>query len=235
MTTPSRPGENTEDRRPPVVIRDKRRIDPETLQLRPGVERPATHKPSGQGEQGAGSTAGTLLGGGATSTPDQAPTGAGGESLRATLAERTRDLQRVKAEYDNYRRRVQRERLAIREGVMAEVLRTLLPVLDTIDRARTHQDTAAAFDTVAASLQNQLAALGLQQFGTEGEPFDPTLHEALSSTESDRADHPTCTHILRPGYRLGEILLRPAQVAVEQPHPDQQASGSSSSERTGPA
>ncbi|MFE5581595.1 nucleotide exchange factor GrpE [Kitasatospora sp. NPDC056531] len=213
-----------------MVIRDKRRIDPDTLQLRPGAEeRPA--KPSDQ--QGAGSPASALLGGGAEPSPGQVPAGADGESLRAALAERTQDLQRVKAEYDNFRRRVQRERLAIHASAVAEVLRSLLPILDTIDRARAHEDTAAAFDTVARSLEEQLAALGVQQFGTEGEPFDPTLHEAVTSTESDRVDRPTCTQILRTGYRLGEVLLRPAQVAVEQPPaPDRQSAGSSVSDRT---
>ncbi|MER6398582.1 nucleotide exchange factor GrpE [Kitasatospora sp. NPDC001603] len=230
MTTPSRPSKNTEQQRPPVVIRDKRRIDPDTLQLRPGAEeRPAKHSD----QQGAGGPASALLGGGAAPSPGQAPAEAGGESLRATLAERTTDLQRVKAEYDNFRRRVQRERLAIHTSAVAEVLRTLLPILDTIDRARAHQDTAAAFDTVARSLEEQLAALGVQQVGTAGEAFDPTLHEAVTSTESDQVDRPTCTQILRPGYRLGEVLLRPAQVAVEQPStPDRPSPSSSESDRT---
>ncbi|MGW2255317.1 hypothetical protein ACWCXH_34825 [Kitasatospora sp. NPDC001660] len=101
MTTPSRPRKKPEEQRPPVVIRDKRRIDPDTLQLRPGSEERLA-KPSGQ--QGAGGPASALLGGGAAPSPGQAPAGAGGESLRAALAERTQDLQRVKAEYDNFRR-----------------------------------------------------------------------------------------------------------------------------------
>ncbi|MFJ9847360.1 nucleotide exchange factor GrpE [Kitasatospora sp. NPDC101155] len=104
------------------------------------------------------------------------------------MAERTQDLQRVKAEYDNFRRRVQRERLAIHASAVAEVLRMLLPILDTIDRARAHEDTAAAFDTVARSIEDQLAALGVQQFGTEGEPFDPPTHQqSPSSSVSEHA------------------------------------------------
>ncbi|MGA5823738.1 nucleotide exchange factor GrpE [Kitasatospora sp. NPDC094028] len=229
MTTPSRPSKNAEDQRPQVVIHDKRRIDPDTLQLRDAGTKPPTDP---RGREHPGGTDSALLAGGAAPR-GQAPEETGGEALRAALAERTQDLQRVKAEYDNYRRRVQRERLAIGEAAVAEAVRTLLPVLDTIDQARAHDDAAAGFEAVANRLQIQLASLGLETLGTEGEPFDPECHEALTSTESDHVDHPTCTHILRSGYRLGEILLRPAQVAVEQPPaPDRQSTSTSVSDRT---
>lgn len=151
-----------------------------------------------------------------TPTSTDAEAGTDEQSLSAELAERTADLQRVKAEFDNYRKRTQRERLAIGERARADVLRTLLPVLDIIDDARAHDDTAAAFDTVPSGLQERLAAFGVRRFGTEGDPFDPARHEALAMTASDGLEHPICTRTLQPGHLLGEILLRPARVEVGQ-------------------
>ncbi|GAB2746391.1 nucleotide exchange factor GrpE [Kitasatospora kifunensis] len=133
------------------------------------------------------------------------------------LAERTADLQRLKADYDNYRKRVHRDRLAVREIAVANVLTALLPVLDTLDRAREHGELVGGLKAVADQLEAQLAALGLQSVGEPGEPFDPTRHEAVTQAPSTEVDRPTCTAVLRPGYRVGELLLRPAQVAVGEP------------------
>ncbi|MFC9583600.1 nucleotide exchange factor GrpE [Streptomyces yangpuensis] len=137
--------------------------------------------------------------------------------MQAQLAERTADLQRVKAEYDNYRKRVQRDRLAIREIAVANVLGGLLPVLDAIDHAREYGNVDPGLRAVADLLETQLATLGLQEVGTPGEPFDPTHHEAISYQRSDEVDQPTCTTVHRPGYRVGQHLLRPAQVTVSEP------------------
>ncbi|MFB6613269.1 nucleotide exchange factor GrpE [Streptomyces sp. NPDC056367] len=192
---------------PPIVIRDKRRIDPVTLELRPG-DRPPQHAETG---------------GGGSGRPGGAPA-AGAAAVHDRLAERTADVQRIKAEYDNYRKRVQRDRLAIREIAVANVLGGLLPVLDAIDQAREHGPVDPALRAVADLLETQLAVLGLQEIGTPGEPFDPTRHEAISCQRSDKVDQPTCTTVHRPGYTVGQHLLRPAQVTVSEP-PDREEPG----------
>ncbi|MFF9672096.1 nucleotide exchange factor GrpE [Streptomyces eurythermus] len=137
--------------------------------------------------------------------------------LRARLGECTADLRRVKAEYDTYRRRVGRDRLAVREIAVANVLTGLLPVLDAIDQARGQGEVTGGFRRVAEVLERELAALGLRSFGTAGEPFDPAVHEAVSCTFTAAVRQPTCAVVLRPGYRVGEQLLRPAQVEVAEP------------------
>ncbi|MFG2826793.1 nucleotide exchange factor GrpE [Streptomyces sp. NPDC048434] len=135
-------------------------------------------------------------------------------ALRAELRERTADLQRLKAEYDNYRKRVQRDRLAVREIAVANVLSGLLPVLDALAEARKQGEVTGGFQRIARVLHTELGALGLQSFGTAGAPFDPLIHEAVTYTPDDRLEHTTCTAVLRQGYRVGDRLLRPAQVAV---------------------
>ncbi|MFD7447054.1 nucleotide exchange factor GrpE [Streptomyces sp. NPDC059909] len=137
--------------------------------------------------------------------------------VHAELQERTADLQRLKAEYDNYRKRVRRDRLAVREIAVANVLGRLLPVLDAIGEAREQGDVTGGFAHVAVALETELAGLGLQSVSTVGDPFDPVVHEAVSYRDSDRFEHPVCTAVLRPGYRVGEHLLRPAQVVVTGP------------------
>ncbi|GHB61359.1 hypothetical protein GCM10010377_60300 [Streptomyces viridiviolaceus] len=139
------------------------------------------------------------------------------DALRAQLRELTADLRRVTSEFDNYRRRVVRDRRAVGEVAVANVLTGLLPVLDAIDQARRHGDVTGGFQRVAEVLEGELAALGLQPFGTVGDPFDPAWHEAVSCTHSDQVEQPTCTAILRPGYRVGGQLLRPAQAQVTEP------------------
>lgn len=141
---------------------------------------------------------------------------AGGE-LRALLAERTADLQRLKAEYDNYRKRVRRDRLAVREAAVANVLQGLLPVLDAVDRARELGEVTGGFRAVAEVLETRLAELGLRAFGEPGEPFDPVRHEAVGASSVPGADHLVCGEVVRPGYRVGAHLLRPAEVVVRAP------------------
>ncbi|MBC9728939.1 nucleotide exchange factor GrpE [Streptomyces sp. TRM68367] len=148
--------------------------------------------------------------------PDQRR-GSEAERLREELAERTADLQRVKAEYDNYRKRVRRDRLAVREIAVANVLRALLPVLDALDRAREHEQLTPGLKDIADTLESQAGALGLVSFGEVGDPFDPARHEALTHHVSDTAGELRCTRVLRPGYRLGGHLLRPAVVEVTGP------------------
>ena len=144
------------------------------------------------------------------------------DQVRTALGERTADLQRLQAEYQNYRRRVERDRVTVKEIATASLLSELLPVLDDIGRAREHDELVGGFKSVAESLETVAAKLGLQQFGKEGEPFDPTIHEALMHSYAPDVTETTCVAILQPGYRLGERTIRPARVAVAEPQPGAQ-------------
>ena len=135
----------------------------------------------------------------------------------ARLAERTADLQRLQAEYANYRKRVDRDRAAVREQAVATVLTGLLPVLDAIDQAREHGELSGGFKSVADSLQSAVAKLGLVAYGEKGDVFDPKIHEALSATYSPDVTEDTCVEIWQPGYKVGDRILRPARVAVAEP------------------
>ncbi|TDC73406.1 nucleotide exchange factor GrpE [Micromonospora sp. KC606] len=146
-----------------------------------------------------------------------APLGAELGALRAELDERTRDLQRVSAEYANYRKRVDRDRGLVQEQATGSVLAALLPILDDLDRAREHGDLVGPFGTVAEQLTTALGKFGLSAFGEQGDPFDPTRHEAVAHQTSADVDAPTCVQVMRRGYLLGERLLRPALVAVADP------------------
>ena len=114
------------------------------------------------------------------------------DQARTALNERTADLQRLQAEYQNYRRRVERDRVAVKEIAIANLLTELLPVLDDIGRAREHGELVGGFKSVAESLETVAAKLGLQQFGKEGEPFDPLVHEALMHSYSPDVTQTTC-------------------------------------------
>ena len=220
------------------VIRDLRRIDPETGQVRgtgrpgsplrgPGSARPGKHavsKPGGKagGEPGTGSQEHDRPATAAGPPPGlpgdrQADDDQAASLARLALAERTADLQRLQAEYANYRKRVERDRVAVREQALANVLGGLLPVLDDIGRAREHEELSGGFKAVAELLESAMAKLGLTSFGEDGDPFDPNLHEALMHSYSADVTEPTCVRILQPGYRIGDRILRPARVAVAEP------------------
>ncbi|MEU4565998.1 nucleotide exchange factor GrpE [Micromonospora sp. NPDC023956] len=145
------------------------------------------------------------------------PLGAELAALRAELEERTRDVQRVSAEYANYRKRVERDRALVGEQATGAVLTALLPILDDLDRAREHGDLVGPFGTVAEQLTTALGKFGLTVFGEQGDPFDPTRHEAVAHQTSAEVSEPTCVQVMRRGYQLGERLLRPAMVAVADP------------------
>ena len=188
------------------VIRDKRRIDPATGEVRPDAVPPAapvTDPPAG--------------GSGDELALEDELAQLVSDDIQRMLDERTADLQRVQAEFTNYRRRVERDRQAVAEQALASVLLGLLPVLDDIDRARSHGELDGGFKLVADGLETTLAKLGLQRYGDAGEPFDPTVHEALTHGLSPEVTEPTCADILQPGYRVGERILRPARVAVLEP------------------
>ena len=180
----------TEEEQERVVIRDKRRIDPDS-----GETRQPDPDPS-------------------AATPVPPPEVA---ALEKAVAERTADLQRLQAEYANYRKRVERDRVAMAEVAVGGVLAALLPVLDDIDRARSHDDLTGAFKAVADQLDAILTKLGLVAFGEPGDPFDPSRHEAVMHSTSPDVSEATATTVMRRGYQHGDRLLRPAMVGVSDP------------------
>ncbi|MCW2738517.1 nucleotide exchange factor GrpE [Nocardioides sp.] len=145
-----------------------------------------------------------------------------GPSAEVRLAERTADLQRLQAEYANYRKRVDRDRQLITENATYRVLSPIIEVLDTIDRAREHGEVdGGGFKAVADQLQSVVAGLGLTRFGEPGDAFDPNLHEALSHLGTDpEVDVITCKHIAKAGYKIGDRVVRAAQVLVVDPAED---------------
>lgn len=181
----------------PTGIRftDKRRVDPKTNEVR----QPVT--PADEPGLGDELTVDDIL--------DAAVSDAD-----AKLAELTNDLQRVHAEYANYRRRVDRDRELVREMAVSGVLSELLPMVDDVDRARQHGELEGAFKSVGESLEAALARVGLEKFGEPGEAFDPTFHEALTTEARDEVTEPTVVAVYQPGYRFAGRVLRPARVAV---------------------
>lgn len=133
------------------------------------------------------------------------------------LAERTADLQRLQAEYVNYKRRVDRDRKNDHERAVARVITQLLPVLDDVDRAREHGELDGGFKAVAESVEQVARSFGLEPFGAEGEPFDPMLHEALHMDHDEGASEPSISKVIQLGYRIGDGVLRPARVLVVAP------------------
>jgi molecular chaperone GrpE len=212
------PGSEFGDGEP--VVRDKRRIDPETGNLREPAEQSAA--PAG-GSGAGGAQGGQPRPGTPGAQPPRDPSDLiGGPSaqealLTEALAERTADLQRLQAEYVNYKRRVDRDRETNRELVIGSVLTELLQTLDDIGRAREAGELEGAFKAVAESLERVTEKLGLVKFGEKGDAFDPRIHEALLHNYSDEVDGPTATLVMQPGYRLGERILRAARVAVSEP------------------
>jgi molecular chaperone GrpE len=182
------------------TIRDRRRIDPETYEVREPQE---TAAPAGSGP--------------ATTNDEEASEVT---ELKAQLAERTSDLQRLQAEYVNYKRRVDRDRDVARKVGVEGVLKDLLSVLDDLRSARDHGELTGAFKAVGDEVERITGKHGLVAFGEKGDPFDPHIHEALLHAHATGIDGPTCVEILQPGYRVGDKVLRPARVAVAEPDPD---------------
>ncbi|WP_117212405.1 nucleotide exchange factor GrpE [Allorhizocola rhizosphaerae] len=188
-----------------IVIRDKRKVSPS------GTAGAKPAEPEKQPETPPDPVATT-----ATAPVDAAKIG----ELESALDERTKDLQRVTAEYANYRKRVERDRTLAAEQAVGMVLAALLPVLDDIDRARDHGDLNGPFGSVAEQLVTVVGKFGLTAFGVKGDPFDPKLHEAVAHLTSAEVTESTCIDVMRRGYLLGERLLRPAMVAVADPAPE---------------
>jgi molecular chaperone GrpE len=173
----------------PVTVTDKRRIDPETGEVR--------HVASGAAPSGAASAG---------------QDAAGDEKV----AELTADLQRVQADFANYRKRALRDQEATGERAKAAVVSQLLGVLDDLERARSHGDLdSSPLKSVADKLVGALTGLGLTAFGAEGDDFDPALHEAVQHEgDGGEGSKPVIGNVMRQGYKLGEQVLRHALVGV---------------------
>lgn len=189
------------------TIRDRRRIDPDTYEVR----EPQSAAAPGPGAPTEPSSPGSPAG-----ADDAAAEIA---DLKTQVGERTLDLQRLQAEYVNYKRRVDRDRDLARKGGVEAVLKDLMSVLDDISSARGHEELTGGFKAVADEVERIAARNGLESYGTKGDPFDPHIHEALLHAHAEGIDGPTCVEILQPGYRVGERILRPARVAVAEPDP----------------
>ena len=195
----------------PVIINDKRRIDPETGELRQGG---GFFSPFGRkSDPGDPEEASQPI-----SVRSEADLEL--EAARQEAAERTSDLQRVTAEYANYRKRVDRDRDLVVKNAKASVLTEMLTVLDDIDRADRHGDLTGAFKAVAERLTSILTKSGLSQFGVVGDEFDPVKHEAVQFATSADVAVQTVTAVMRHGYTLGDRLVRPAVVGVTGPTSD---------------
>lgn len=188
---------------------DKRRIDPETGAVREPAPAPA-EEPAHAGRHAASAD-------GAPAEPDGAVAG-DPSAAEALAAERLADLQRLQAEYVNYRKRVDRDRLVARDQTVVAMIEALLGVLDDVELARQHGELAdGPFASIAEKLEQTLGRFGWERFGAAGETFDPTVHEALMHAHSDDVTEPTVVQVLQPGHRVGERIVRAARVAVAEP------------------
>jgi len=186
----------------PVTVTDKRRIDPETFEVRDATT---------ESSEDTGAPAEGIVEN--EDGNEEAPVEEALSPEAAELAERTADLQRVSAEYTNYRRRAEREKAAIGESAKASVVAHFLDVVDDLDRARAHGDLESGpLKAVGDKLTRILTGLGLEGFGEEGDVFDPELHEAVQM--EGEGTHPVLGTILRKGYRVGDRVLRHAMVTV---------------------
>ncbi|GAB3569294.1 nucleotide exchange factor GrpE [Spelaeicoccus albus] len=192
------------------VVRDKRRINPETGELR----EPAAAGPEPAADAGLDVPDDI-------SSLDDTPAPAEGteiEDENAKLAaDRLDDLQRLQAEFVNYKKRVDRDRPLAQEAGVTSVANVLMPVLDEVELARQHGDLTGPFEAHATKLYAALEKVGITQFGAKGEEFDPTVHEALMQHTDAEVETDTVDQVLQPGYKVGERVLRAARVSVAQP------------------
>jgi molecular chaperone GrpE len=177
------------------LVTDKRRVDPETGDVRPEAEKSAE---------------------GVELTEDDLELLE--EAERDLVAEYRDRAARAEAELANFRTRVERDRQANREAVIAEVIRSLLPAMDDLDRAETHGDLAGTpLELVAQKLRANFERYGVTAVGVVGETFDPSLHEAVVRLPDPEATSETVAEVIEGGYQMGERLVRPAKVAVTVP------------------
>ena len=195
------------------VIRDNRKVDPQTGQARHPDQEPPAGAGDAAGSGDALSQAEDIL----NSVEVPAAESVAQGTVSAEAEELKDDLRRLQAEYVNYRKRVERDRAVAGEMAVIGVLNSLLPVLDDVDAARQHGDLAdGPFAAIAAKLENALKTYGLTRIDETGVEFDPTVHEALIQQPGD-VELDTVSQVLRSGYKSGDRVLRAAQVIVAVP------------------
>lgn len=200
------------------VIRDNRRIDPETGEVRePRGAAPDEEEPAADLDESDEDVVEAELEDfpEIPDTPESVVTDAINADER--VIELTNDIKRVQAEYANYRKRVERDRVAVREVATAQVLGELLPILDDIGRARDHDELSGGFKAVGEALEASVTKLGLERYADQGDEFDPNIHEALTLVPVPNISVQSVIEVFQPGYRIGERILRPARVVVGDP------------------
>ena len=216
---PERVGSEESESTGPRVT-DKRRLDPETGKVRHATsgsskDEVPTAVVSGEASQ--------VLEGDDVVGPVEGEDVHPDTTLAADL---TRDLQRLQAEYVNYKKRVDRDRQMHRDLAVGSVVEALLPVLDDVQLARQHGDLEGGpFSAIADKLDGTLTKIGVERYGQPGDAFDPTIHEALMHIEAELAEGTqgtTVVQVLQPGYRMGQRIIRVARVAVADPQPASQ-------------
>jgi molecular chaperone GrpE len=196
------------------VIRDNRKVDPQTGQARHPDQEPPAGAGDAAGSGDALSQAEDILNSVEVPAADSVAQG----TVSAEAEELKDDLRRLQAEYVNYRKRVERDRAVAGEMAVIGVLNSLLPVLDDVDAARQHGDLAdGPFAAIAAKLENALKTYGLVRIDETGVEFDPTIHEALIQQPGADVEIDTVSQVLRTGYKSGDRVLRAAQVIVAVP------------------
>jgi molecular chaperone GrpE len=190
-----------------------------------GPDTVAEDEVSDESAQAAPEVAASPAAGAPYETPDE---------MAARIRELTSDLQRLQAEYVNYKRRVDRDRELVLQNAKLAILSTLLPVLDDVDRAREHEELSGGFKAVADSLERIVTAAGLVKFGATGDEFDPRLHEALMHSLSPEVVTTTCDRVVQSGYQFGDRVVRPAMVTVVDPDPSGQTGEAGSEPATEP-
>lgn len=198
--------------------RDEQAADPTAAGPTQGQVPGDTQATAGAGEQPAPDPARDTGDVGTTESADAEVERDMAEAERQVAA-LTEDLQRLHAEYVNYKKRVDRDRELVLQNAKFTVLSSLLPVLDDVDRARAHGELEGGFKAVAEALEGVVAAQGLVKFGNPGDEFDPRLHEALMHGHSPDVKTTTCQDIVSAGYMIGERVVRPARVTVVDPEP----------------
>ena len=225
-------GNDQSSEEPGFTFNDKRRIDPDTGELRPEADAQSAQAGAGQGasqdteeELADASDLGVDIPGDAstlndteaaqdeTAQDEAAAEPAPGSEAAAHLA----DLKRINAEYAAYRMRADRERERAAVGGTIKTVEALIPVLDEVRLAQENGDVSGAFETHVTKLVDSLTKVGVEQYGEVGDEFDPRLHEALMQQPSDDVETPTIFLVMQPGYRLGDRVIRAARVGVQQP------------------
>jgi molecular chaperone GrpE len=216
--------DSNEPEREEPIIRDKRRIDPETGKVRQPADAEAgseenTSDPDLAHEElvDVGPTEGGEF---ETFLSDEDLDVLSGQATADQLAaERLADLQRVTAEYANYRKRTEANRELERERAVGDTVKGLLPVLDDLDRAEKHGDLeeGSAVATIAAKLRATVERLGLTPYGKAGDPFDPQIHEAIFQQPNPDVTVETVADVVETGYQLGSTTVRVAKVVVAVP------------------